>query len=81
MASFADTYNLAERHYTDEELDRRSRIAVLLPTSASGCEAARFFETVSRNRGWNVRVCLDRQTAVEWLVGADDSNEPSASIE
>ena len=79
-ASFVDLYNLAEKQYTDEEVDRRSRIAVLLPTSASGREAVRFYETVCRNRGWNVRVCRDRQSAVEWLAGADDSNEPNAAI-
>jgi hypothetical protein len=35
----------------------------------------RFLETVARNRGYNFRIFVDQDQAVEWLMGdsADDS--------
>lgn len=68
-ASIIEIHELANTQYWKEELPRHSRIAVILPTSVSAQEAARFYETVCYNRGWNVRVCPDRQDAIDWLRG------------
>ena len=68
-ASFFDIYELADKQYWKEELNRQSRIAVILPTSVSVQEAVRFYETVCYNRGWNAKVCSDRQSAKDWLLG------------
>ncbi|HUL94870.1 MAG TPA: hypothetical protein VLT89_02605 [Usitatibacter sp.] len=48
-------------------LDRRTRIAVIPPASPDGRKAATFYETACRNRGWNVRVHPDRDSAIAWL--------------
>ena len=63
-----ELYNLVDKQYGDLALDRRTRIAVLQPTTASGQEAARFYETLCRNRGWIAQVCPDRAGAVAWLL-------------
>ena len=66
-ASFADIFEVVNTLYWKEEANRQSCIALVFPTSLSAQEAARFYETVSLNRGWNVRLCSDRQSAIDWL--------------
>jgi hypothetical protein len=68
-ASLMDIYDLSAKQYAQEGLPQESRIAVILPTSASGQQAALDYETFCQNRGWNVQVCPDRQTAIAWLRG------------
>ena len=67
--SLTDIYEIPDTQYWKEELKIRSRIAIVLPTSVTVQEAARFYETVCLNRGWNVRICSDRQIAMDWLLG------------
>ena len=74
IASFLDVYNLADQQYSNEGLDRKTHIAVILPTSISAQAAADFYETVCKNRGWNARVHPNRQSALEWLMVASDGN-------
>ena len=66
-ASLVDIYDLPTKTYWQEDLDRRTRIAVMLPHAASAKQGALFYSDASRNRGWNVRVFDDRAAAVEWL--------------
>lgn len=73
-ASFSDIYEIADKQYWKEELNILSRVAVILPTSVSVQEAVRFYETVCLNRGWNARICSDRQGAMDWLLG--ESSNP-----
>lgn len=68
-ASFTDIYEVVDTQYLKEEANRQSRIAVVFPPSLNVQEAVRFYETVCFNRGWKVRVCLDRQSAIDWLRG------------
>jgi hypothetical protein len=48
-------------------VDRRSKEAILLPTSPDVAAEVQFYETTSRNRGLNVRVFRDRHDAIAWL--------------
>lgn len=68
-ASLVDIYEIPDTQYGKEKLNTRSSIAIVLPTSVSAQEAARFYETVCLNRGWNAKICSDRQSAMDWLVG------------
>lgn len=63
-----DIYEIPRTQYGKEELDIKSRIAVILSASVSVQEAARFYETVCFNRGWNAKICSDRQSATDWLL-------------
>ena len=67
-ASPIDIFDLPARQYREEGVKRESRIAVIRPTSSSAREAARTYETMCRNRGWQARICQDRQSAINWLV-------------
>ena len=67
VASVADFYQLPAELYEKEGVDRRSRIAVILPSSQSGQQAARDYEIMCRNRGWQAQLCPDRQSAIDWL--------------
>ena len=69
-ASFVDILELPEKEYPDGDVSRKSRIAVILPDSASARDAADFYEIACQNRGWNARVFPDRQSAIDWLTGA-----------
>jgi hypothetical protein len=44
------------------------REAVVLPLDPAAVEEFRFFETVCRNRGLDVRVFAERDEALEWLT-------------
>ena len=68
FATLFDLHDLAENQYHREGLDRGTRIAVVLPSSTSAREAADFYETVCRNRGWNTQIHPDPQSALEWLA-------------
>jgi hypothetical protein len=60
-------YGLPEL-YDVQNLRRPVRIAVLQPTSETGMRLVNFYETVCSNRGWTVRMFVERQEALEWLV-------------
>ncbi len=69
-ASVLDLYALPAEQYAREGLSSRNPIAIILPSSMSGRQAAHDYEVFCQNRGWNVRVCADHQAAVDWLKGA-----------
>lgn len=73
-ASFVDIFKLVDKQYWEQELNRETCIAVILPTSLSGAQAAQFYETACQNRGWHAKVFLDRQGAIAWLTGANASS-------
>jgi len=66
-ASKIDIYKLPTEDYGKAKVDRRTRIAVVLPEAGHARNAALFYEDASRNRGWNVRSFADHATAVSWL--------------
>jgi hypothetical protein len=66
-------YDLPTKQYIEEQADRLSRVAILPPTDPDAREAARFYETVCRNRGWLVQVFSERQEAVDWMTGPGGS--------
>lgn len=67
-ASLIDVYNLPEKQYIEEGAERTSRIALIRPRQPRSQEAADFYETVCRNRGWIVKVVATRAEAVDWLL-------------
>jgi hypothetical protein len=69
-ASTIEIFTLPTREYPLADLDRRTRIAIVEPPNEKAREAARFFETACRNRGWNARVLPDRGAALGWLLEA-----------
>lgn len=50
-------------------LSRSVREAVLLPVSERARADVQFWETATRNRGFEVRVFRDLDSAMAWLVG------------
>ena len=66
-ASIFDIYALPTQQYV-EGAKTTSRIAVIRPTAPDAVDAANFYETVCRNRGWFTRLFGERQSAVSWLV-------------
>ncbi len=70
LASFVDVYDIAEKQYHREGVDRQSRIAVIFPTTLSAQAASNFYETVCQNRGWNAQVHPNRKIALDWLMDA-----------
>ena len=61
-----DLYHLPSQ-YAEEGLDRRSLLALVLPTRHELLELALFYETVCVNRGWHVRLFPTREEAIGWL--------------
>ena len=65
--SLFDIFELPERVYKANNVDRRSCISLILPRDPKSIESARFYQTVCRNRGWMVSTFPDRSSAVAWL--------------
>lgn len=63
----ADVYELP-RLQQKLGLKRDSRVAVIAPADERGRKLARFYETVSENRGWNAAVFEDGDQALDWLL-------------
>jgi hypothetical protein len=68
-ASLFDLLDLPNRQFEQEGVERHSRNAVVIPATHKARESMRFYETASRNRGWQVRMFSERQEAVGWLMG------------
>ena len=65
--SAIDIYEMP-RFYDKVEGDRKSRIALILPPSGQIREDVKFYETVCRNHGWNVKSFDEPQGATDWLL-------------
>ena len=68
VGSIIPLLELSAEQYEIENLDRQSRIALVLPESGSTRKDALFYETASINRGWNVRSFPSRSEALNWLT-------------
>jgi hypothetical protein len=76
VASTLDILDLPARQYEKDDLDRRTHVALILPTQEKEREDARFYETACVNRGWQVRSFPSQDEAIEWLVNMTSSNKP-----
>jgi len=63
----SDIFELPDKVYPAERNQRESRIAILEPESPRSSEMVRFFESVCVNRGWQVKVFQDLESAIRWL--------------
>ena len=56
--------------YEELGFERGSKGAVIPPPSGTeAAEDVEFYENVCVNRGWQVKICSDRQEAIDWLTG------------
>ena len=69
-----DIYDMPHRQYDELHLDRRTRIALVLPTLLREFEFARFYEIQCTHCGWNVKSFPVSEEAFEWLMGATESS-------
>jgi len=75
--SIFDLFNLPNRLFSEENADRRTMIALVLPDTEEPKKMATFLETASINRGWSMQVFEDRQSAVAWLMDHTTSSNDS----
>jgi hypothetical protein len=66
-ASVIDILNFPDKQYPEENVDRKTRMALILPKCNKARNMAEFFMTASLNRGWTVRPFEERQSALNWL--------------
>ena len=75
-ASILDIHNLPDMQYIEEEADRSGRVALMLPSSPREKEAVKFYETVCKNRGWDVQAFTEKQEAINWLTRLATFDKP-----
>lgn len=63
--SITDLYEFPNRY--DEKLERPICVAVIKPLSQKTQKDLDFYETVCRNRGWNITTFEKKEDAVDWL--------------
>ena len=73
VESIIDVFDLPDKQYEQEGLDRKVRLAMILPVSPVAKQAAEFYETVCVNRGWLARSFPGRNEAIEWLKSFNTS--------
>jgi hypothetical protein len=66
-ASVIDILNFPDKQYPEENVDRKTRMALILPKCNKARNMAEFFMTASLNRGWTVGPFEERQSALDWL--------------
>ena len=66
-APMIDVYELPTKVYPQQDLDRRTRSAIMMPPPGNARQGALFFQDVCRNRGWSARIFDDRAAAFAWL--------------
>lgn len=66
-ADIIDVFDVPARVYPEFNVSRAAHIAVLLPPGQRERQAMRFYETASRNRGYQVSLFDTRKAAIEWL--------------
>ncbi len=64
ISSVHHNYDFAYKDMVNLELDFNNRAAILIDPADRSHD---FVEVVSRNAGYNVRVFVDEQKAIEWL--------------
>lgn len=65
IARTMDSYK-RPTEYEDLGLERNVRTAIVFRELN---EDLKFYETVCKNRGWNVRIFIDYDAAIDWLDG------------
>ena len=65
-------YDIPARLYTEKNMPREARIAVVIPTAKESSWIVPFYEDLCVNRGWRVFMAPDRDSALRWLC-PDDS--------
>ncbi|MEJ2640361.1 MAG: hypothetical protein P8010_12375 [Desulfosarcinaceae bacterium] len=55
------------RLYKEMKVNRSYRLAMILSDDPTAQKAIKFYETVCRNRGWEVAVFKQRREALDWL--------------
>ena len=70
-----DIYELP-KFYEELNISRKIKVAVILPDNPKAREDVMFFETVCRNRGWNIFTFSTRKEAIEWLTTASKPEKP-----
>ncbi len=62
-------YDLPNTLYLHDDLERDSRIAVVVSRLPQVQKDLKFYETTCMNQGWNVNLFSDREQAILWLTG------------
>ena len=62
-----DIYSLI-KFFESLSIDHRIKEAMLLSPLQKGRVDMDLYETMARNRGYNVRIFFDRESAIQWLI-------------
>jgi len=54
--------------YEQLGMNQMSKIAVLVSETELKTEELKFYETICLNRGWQIKIFLQKEPAIEWLV-------------
>jgi hypothetical protein len=54
--------------YEQLGMAKMSKIAVLVSGMELNTEELKFYETICLNRGWQVKIYLEKEPAIEWLI-------------
>ena len=62
-----DVFKIPTKVYQEKEVDRTTRIGVVPPADQDSGWIVNFYEDLCYTRGWSIKICRDRQNAIDWL--------------
>lgn len=69
--SLFDIYSLM-KCLLNLKVEKNNREAIILPEFKMTAELLQFYETLALNRGFQVKIFADRETALSWLLSFKD---------
>jgi hypothetical protein len=70
-SAILDVLEIPTKVYSDQRMDRASRIAVIRPLDPDSHWITEFYENASVMRGWLVEIFADRRKAIAWLQSSN----------
>jgi len=73
-APLVDVYDLPDKRYEELGADRKNHLALIPSRTDKGMKDAVFYEYVSVNRGWMVKIFFTYKDAFEWLLSSQQDS-------
>jgi len=73
QANIVEVFEFFPGIYEKINVPKTVKLACLISEDAATAKEMVFYETICRNRGWQIRLFKDRNAAMQWLYGQQEA--------
>ncbi len=73
QANIVEVFDFFPGIYEKSNVPKTVKLACLISEDAATAKEMVFYETICRNRGWQIRLFKDRNAAMQWLHGQQEA--------